>query len=171
MAARQRKMPLLCLLIRLGWQRDPDLWTVRCRDGHGRRARLRVRLTATGVSIEAPLPGPAQLDSWQVGQLRVALRDANLCFSELAGPEQHRTSFSCPDPARLLPGNPPVRQRVQLLPSPARPTVAQITHRLAMSSTPEPEYDHDLDTGRDAESVGVCCHAYVTQVVRPWGRA
>jgi len=171
MAAHQRMMPLLCLLVRLGWQRDPDLWTVRCRDGHGRRARLRVRLTATGVSIEAPSPGPAQLDPWQAGQLRVALRDADLCFGELAGPQPHRTGFSCPDPARLPPGSPPVRQRVQLLPSPARPTVAQIAHRLAMSSTPEPEDDPDLGAGRDAGSVGVCCHADVTQVVRPWGRA
>jgi hypothetical protein len=136
MAAHQRVMSLLCLLIRLGWQRDPNLWTVLCRDGHGRRACLRVRLTATGVSIEVPSPGPAHLDSWQAGQLRVALRDADLCFGELAGPEQHRIGCSCSDPARLLPGNPPARQRVRLLPPPARPTVAQIAHRLAMSSTP-----------------------------------
>ncbi|MGH3930166.1 MAG: hypothetical protein ACRDTF_09340 [Pseudonocardiaceae bacterium] len=26
------------LLVRLGWQRDRDLWTVRYRDEHGRRA-------------------------------------------------------------------------------------------------------------------------------------
>ncbi|MGH3889925.1 MAG: hypothetical protein ACRDSZ_25730 [Pseudonocardiaceae bacterium] len=149
MAAHQRMMPLLCLLVRLGWQRDPDLWTVRCRDGHGRRARLRVRLTATGVSIEAPLPGPAQLTPWQAGQLRVALRDANLCFGELAGPEPRRTDLSCPDPARLPPGSPPVRERVRLLPATARLTVAQIAHRLATSPTPEPEADpDDPDDGR-----------------------
>jgi hypothetical protein len=47
MATHQRMMPLLCLLVRLRWQRDPDLWTVRCRDRHGRRALLRVHLTAT----------------------------------------------------------------------------------------------------------------------------
>ncbi|MGH3829347.1 MAG: hypothetical protein ACRDRS_02680 [Pseudonocardiaceae bacterium] len=45
MAAHQRTMPLLRLLARLGWQHDPDLRTVRCRDGHGRRARLRVHLS------------------------------------------------------------------------------------------------------------------------------
>ena len=137
MAAHQRMMPLLRLLVRLGWQRDPDLWTVRCRDGQGRRARMRVHLTATEVSIAAPSPGPAQLTPWQAGQLRVALRDADLCFGELAGPEQRRTSFSYPNPARLPQGSPPARERVQLLPATARPTVAQITHRLAISSTPD----------------------------------
>lgn len=50
MAAHQRTMPLLRLLARSGWQHDPDLWTVRCWDGHGRRARMRVHLSPTGAS-------------------------------------------------------------------------------------------------------------------------
>lgn len=36
---RQRITPLPCLLTRLVWQRDPNLWTVRCRKRHGRRSR------------------------------------------------------------------------------------------------------------------------------------
>ncbi len=124
MAARQRMMPLLCLLVRLGWQRDPELWTVRCRDGQGRRARLSVHLTATGVSIEAPSPGPARLTLWEAGQLRVALRDADLCFGELADLEERR-SVSCPDPARPLQGS-PTRARA----SPATPR-GRSAHRRA----------------------------------------
>ena len=37
MAAHQRTTPLLHLLARLGWQHDPDLWTVRCRDRAARQ--------------------------------------------------------------------------------------------------------------------------------------
>jgi len=134
MAAHQRMMPLLCLLVRLGWQRDPDLWTVRCRDGHGRRALLRVHLTATGVSITVPSPGPAQLTPRQAGHLRAALRDAVLGYWELAGLDECRTGFSCPDLASLLQRSSPAREQVRLSPLPVRPTVAQIAHRLAMSS-------------------------------------
>lgn len=152
MAARQRMMPLLCLLVRLGWQRDPDLWTVRCRDGQGRRARLRVHLTVTGVSIEAPSPGPARLTLWQAGQLRVALRDADLCFGELAGPEERR-DFSCPDPARPLQESPPARECVRLLPAATRPTVGQIAQRLARSPVePKDDPDHADDGPRSSGS-------------------
>jgi hypothetical protein len=69
MAAHQRTMPLLCLLARLGWQRDLDLWTVRCRDGNGHRARIRVHLAPTGISLVVPSPGPVQLTIWQAGSL------------------------------------------------------------------------------------------------------
>jgi hypothetical protein len=99
MAAHQRTMPLLCLLARLGWQRDPDLWTVRRRDGNGHRARIRVHLAPSGISLTVPSPGPVQLTMWEAGQLRVVLRDAIPRFAELAGPDAFRTSFSCPEPA------------------------------------------------------------------------
>ena len=42
LASRQAR--LLALLARLGWQREPDLWTISCRDGHGRRSHLSVRV-------------------------------------------------------------------------------------------------------------------------------
>lgn len=143
MVAHRRTMPLLCLLARLGWQRDPNLWTVRCRDGDGHRARIRVHLAPTGISLAVPSPGPVQLTMWEAAQLRVALRDAIERFAELAGPEALRASFSRPEPAPPPPENSPTpRRRVQLLPPPIRPTVAQIAQRLATSLTPEPKNDH-----------------------------
>ncbi|MGH3865062.1 MAG: hypothetical protein ACRDQ4_02805 [Pseudonocardiaceae bacterium] len=147
MAAHRRTMPLLCLLVRLGWQRDPDLWTVRCRDGNGRRARIHVHLAPIGISLAVPSPGPVQLTLWEAGQLRAALRDAIQRFAELAGPDTFRASFSRPEPPPPPPGSPPTpRGRVQLLPAlppPIRPTVAQIAQRLATSLTPKPKNDHD----------------------------
>lgn len=54
-----RGTPLIRLLTRLGWQRDPDGWTVPCRDLDGRRARLLIRLAPIGITITptAPLDG------------------------------------------------------------------------------------------------------------------
>ena len=65
MAKRHRTTPLLRLLGRLGWQRDPDLWTVHCRDGHGRRAHILVHLSAAGVCLTVPDHGPLQLSLLQ----------------------------------------------------------------------------------------------------------
>ncbi|MGH3826107.1 MAG: hypothetical protein ACRDQX_02880 [Pseudonocardiaceae bacterium] len=145
MAAHPRTMPLLRLLARLGWQPDPDLWTVRCRDGHGRRARMQVYLSSTGVSLAVPSPGPVQLTMWQAGQLRAALRDAIQRFAELAGPDMARASFARPEPAPPPPGSPPPRRRrVQLLPAlppPIRPTVAHLAQRLATSPKNDPADD------------------------------
>ncbi|MGH3851196.1 MAG: hypothetical protein ACRDRT_16150, partial [Pseudonocardiaceae bacterium] len=131
----------------------PDLWTVRCRDGHGRRARMRVHLSPTGVSLAVPAPGPVQLTMWQAGQLRAALRDAILRFAELAGPDVVRASFARPEPAPPPPGSPPPRRRrVQILPSlppPIRPTVAQIAQRLAAP----PKNDHADDEAHHAPAI------------------
>ncbi|MGH3866865.1 MAG: hypothetical protein ACRDQ4_12135 [Pseudonocardiaceae bacterium] len=49
-----RGTPLIRLLARLGWQRDPDGWTVPCRDLDGRRARLLIRSRRSG----SPSPPP-----------------------------------------------------------------------------------------------------------------
>lgn len=87
MAKRHRTTPLLRLLGRLGWQRDPDLWTVHCRDGHGRRARILVHLSVAGVCLTVPDHGPLQLSVLQAGRLRAALRDAFLGLEHLAGPD------------------------------------------------------------------------------------
>jgi len=131
MAKHQRMMPLLHLLARLGWQRDPELWTVRCRDGHGHQARLLVHLTAAGICLTVSEPGPLQLNVLQTGRLRAALRDAVLSLDELAGPDGLSVSpkpsgVECPLPARP----PGVRQRVEFR-VPERPSVAQLTARLA----------------------------------------
>lgn len=94
MAKHERRTPLLRLLTRLGWQRDPDLWTIPCRDGQGHRARLWVRLTSTGVSLTASSPGPWALQPLHVGQLRRALRDALITVDGLAGPASHERAVS-----------------------------------------------------------------------------
>lgn len=131
MAKRHRTIPLLRLLGRLGWQRDPDLWTVHCRDEHGRRARILVHLSAAGVCLTVPDHGPLQLSVPQAGQLRAALRDAFLSFVRLAGTdglftmaESRRTKPATPPPVRP----PSSRERVPVR-IPARPSVAELRLR------------------------------------------
>ena len=127
MAKRHRTTPLLRLLGRLGWQRDPDLWTVHCRDGYGRRARILVHLSAAGICLTVPEHGPLQLSAWQVGQLRAALRDAFLSLARLAGPDG---LAECATPTASPPACPPSRrQRIPVL-IPARPSVSEIAARL-----------------------------------------
>jgi hypothetical protein len=128
-ANHHRTTPLLRLLGRLGWQRDPDLWTVHCRDGHGRRARILVHLSAAGVRLTVPDHGPLQLSAWQAGQLRAALRDAFLSLAQLAGPDglagSQLVTPTAPPPAAA----PSCRQRIPVL-IPARPSVSEIAARL-----------------------------------------
>lgn len=85
MSTHHRQTRLLRLLARLGWQRDPELWTIPCRDGHGHRCQLQVRLITKGVTLTASAPGPWALEPLRVGQLRAALRDALLTVDSLAG--------------------------------------------------------------------------------------
>ncbi|HYZ07107.1 MAG TPA: hypothetical protein VE709_00635 [Pseudonocardiaceae bacterium] len=130
MAKHHRMMPLLRLLVRLGWQRDPELWTVRCRDGYGRQARLLVHLAAGGIYLTVSEPGPLQLNVLQTGRLHAALHDAILSLDQLAGPgglsvSRKPSRAECPLPA-LSPG---VRQRIEYR-VPERPSVAQLTARL-----------------------------------------
>lgn len=50
---------------------------VPCRDGHGRRARIAVRvLPGRNVGVELPVPGPVSVRPLDVGRLRWALRSA-----------------------------------------------------------------------------------------------
>lgn len=131
MAKRHRITPLLCLLGRLGWQRDPDLWTVHCRDEHGRRARILVHLSPAGVCLTVPYHGPLQLSLLQAGQLRSALRDAFISLERLAGPDglsamatSQRTTPATPSPVRPSSS----RERVPIR-IPARPSVAELRLR------------------------------------------
>lgn len=129
MARHQRTTPLLRLLVRLGWQRDPDLWTVRCRDQHGRRAQVQVHLTARGIRIATSSPDPLDLTPGEAGWLRAALRDGLLSLGELAGPDGPRGSAHVPWDTPL-PAPPGPRQRIRLH-RPRRPSVADIAARLA----------------------------------------
>jgi hypothetical protein len=139
-ARHQRRTPLLQLLIRLGWQRDPELWTVRCRDRYGRRAQLQVHLTEIGVGVTSSSPETVELTPTEAGRLRIALRDGVLNCGELAGPDGFR------DPARSSRRTPPpqrpasTRELVRIH-RPPRPTVAEITARLARPHTPDPGDD------------------------------
>ncbi|MGH3906909.1 MAG: hypothetical protein ACRDTE_22415 [Pseudonocardiaceae bacterium] len=72
----RRRTPLIRLLARLGWQRDPDLWTVPCRDPHGRRATLLIQLSPFGITPAATAQGPRYLTGLEVGRLRGAACDA-----------------------------------------------------------------------------------------------
>jgi hypothetical protein len=145
MTRHHRRMPLVSLLARLGWQRDPDLWTIPCRDEHGRRTRVLVHLTAAGVSITTPAAGALQLTPLQLGRLRAALRDAALSFDRLSGAERPSTpaASSRAQTTWSSPARPPVPPRRVLARTAARPSVAEIAARLTVSALSELEDDHD----------------------------
>jgi hypothetical protein len=131
-AKHQRRTLLIRLLARLGWQRDPGLWAVRCRDQQGRRARLLLTVTSAGVAIVSSSPELVELTPLEVGRLRAALRDALLSFARLSGPETVRVSAGTrrSEPSSP-PASPPVpRQRIHL-DRLIRPSVAEIATRLA----------------------------------------
>ncbi|HVK19986.1 MAG TPA: hypothetical protein VM677_01355 [Actinokineospora sp.] len=80
-----RRLPLIALLSRLRWQRDADLWTVRCSDDQGRHAQVRVEIRALGVVLVPSRPGALTFTPLAVGRLRAALRDAVVAHAVLAG--------------------------------------------------------------------------------------
>jgi len=140
-AKHHRTTPLLRLLGRLGWQRDPELWTVHCRDGHGHRARILVHFSAAGVCLTVPDHSPLQLSALQGGQLRAAVRDAFLSVERLVGPDglpamakSQRTKSQRTKSQRTKPATPPLgrppssRKRVPVR-IPARPSVAELRLR------------------------------------------
>lgn len=142
MGNHQRATPLLRLLARLGWQRDADLWNVRCCDGRGRRARLCIHLTAAGVTLTPSSPGPWALTPLEAGHLRGAVRDALLSLDRLAsaarsGARRRSTEVGPPLPAVI----PVPRQRVSLAPL-TRPSVAEIVSRVVAPATSSSEVNH-----------------------------
>ncbi len=82
---RGRSVPLVVLLARLTWQRDPEVWTVHCRDGRGRRTTLRIGLTTTGIAITGTGSGPWRVTMLESGRLRGAVREALLMLNPGAG--------------------------------------------------------------------------------------
>lgn len=86
-----RRTPLIALLGRLRWQRDPELWTVPCRDEHGRKAVLSVEIHTSGVVIRASTPGAVALPPLMIGRLRAALRDAVVAHAVLSGDQRSST--------------------------------------------------------------------------------
>ncbi|HVK26552.1 MAG TPA: hypothetical protein VM677_34825 [Actinokineospora sp.] len=79
------RLPLITLLSRLRWQRDPTLWTVRCRDHQGRNTVVRVHIRAEGVVLDPSRTGALTFTPPAVGRLRAALRDAVVAHAVLAG--------------------------------------------------------------------------------------
>lgn len=75
---RGRSTSLASLLAWLGNRRDQHLWTVRCRDGWGQRARLLISPTRNGITITSTALGPWQLTLLEFDRLRDVLRDARL---------------------------------------------------------------------------------------------
>jgi hypothetical protein len=128
MCQRHRRVPLLSILGRLGWARDPDAWTTACRDGRGRRSTVVVRLGYGFVTMEGPSLGLVYLTPLQVGRLRGALRDAGLDLDLFGGPglPQRPPPAACPDEVSI-----PAQTRCETsLRPPARPTVADLVARL-----------------------------------------
>lgn len=127
MSRHRRQVRLLAILARLGWQRDPDLWTIPCLDGHGRRAHLSVRVGLGWVKLDCPAPGPLYLNAFHALRLRLAMREVVLDLELFSGAEPPvRPVRPRPDPQV-----PARRQLVVFHRPPPRPTVADITARLA----------------------------------------
>lgn len=115
----QRRTPVIRLLARLGWRRDPDKWTVQCRDGRGKRVFLDIRLADTGITVATSSPGPWVLSPLQAGRLRGAVRDALLSFDCLAGgahSAERTTPRAVPPPSHRPVAVSGERQRVRLAP-------------------------------------------------------
>lgn len=104
----RRSTPLIQLLARLGWQRDPATWTVPCRDLDGHRTHLLIRLSPSGITITTGATGPLRLDAWQVEQLRAAARDAihtfGLARSRLSGAVDARVTEADRRRGQVVPG-------------------------------------------------------------------
>ncbi|MFN2495722.1 MAG: hypothetical protein ABR608_07425 [Pseudonocardiaceae bacterium] len=134
----RRSTPLVRLLAQLGWQRDPDVWTVPCRDVDGRRARLLIRLSPAGITITTTATGPLRLTMRQVGDLRVATHDAMNTFGLLAGPDRDESPRNaCRDEVPTTPLDCPAAQReVVHFEQPQRPTVRELRARLGTASAP-----------------------------------
>jgi hypothetical protein len=90
---RHRTLPVIRLLARLAWQRDPQRWTVVCRDGRGRRATLRISLAGTGAVVAPSSAGPFTLTPLQVGRLRGALRDVVVTHGQLTADQPGANGF------------------------------------------------------------------------------
>lgn len=76
------------LLVRLNFRPPTGLWNIPCRDHHGHRAHVLVRLTLNTVEIHTPPGNKASLTPLQVGQFPAALRDAVIHHATLATPKQ-----------------------------------------------------------------------------------
>lgn len=137
MSGHRRQVRLLAILARLGWQRDPDLWTIPCLDGHGRRAHLPVRVGLGWVRLDCPAPGPLYLNPFHALRLRVVVREVADNLALLGGAE----SPERPEPTPHDPGVPPRRELVVFRRPPRRPTVADIAARLADPADQEAECD------------------------------
>ena len=136
MSRHRRQVRFLAILARLGWQRDPDLWTIPCLDGHGRRSHLSVRVGLGWVRLDCPAPGPLYLNPFHALRLRFAVREVvgDLALFGDAGPPERPAP---PEPTPNDPGVPPQRrQLVVFRRPPPRPTVADIAARLAGPATP-----------------------------------
>lgn len=89
--SRSRPISLISLLSRLGWQKDPALWTVPCRDQRGKKALLWLEIRPSGVAIRASTSEPVVLPPLMVGRLRAALRDAAVAQIVLSSDQQSST--------------------------------------------------------------------------------
>jgi hypothetical protein len=135
MSRHRRQIRLLAILARVGWQRDPDLWTILCLDGHGRRAHLSVRVGLGWVRLDCPAPGPLYLNPFHALRLRVAVGEA-VGDLDLVGRAESPERPARPEPTPNDPGGPSRRQLVVFHRPPRRPTVADIAARLADPAAP-----------------------------------
>jgi hypothetical protein len=139
MSRHQASVPLLSILLRLGWLRDSNTSTTRCLPGRRRNSTPEVRPGYGCVTLEAPSIGLVYLSPLRVGRLRAALKDAVLDLDRLSGDDAFEgRSRGIPTPPRET-GSPPRRPVLTLhefrpatavdVIQRARPDAVQARHR------------------------------------------
>lgn len=152
----QRRTPVIRLLARLGWQRDPDQWTVQCRDERGEGAFLDIHLADTGITLAASSPGPWVLSPLDAGRLRGAVRDALLSFDCLAGgahSAEQTTPRAVQPSSRRSVAVSGERQRVRLAPN-VRPSMSIPEPLSPETPTTCREVSHGQGTDNHARRAG-----------------
>lgn len=108
-----------------------------CRDLDGRRARLLIGLSPSGITITTTGMGPLCLTALQVGRLRAAARDAIHTFGLLADPDHlasPQRAWRTEAPTAPL-DCPPAQREVVHFGRVPRPTVRELRARIEAHGT------------------------------------
>jgi hypothetical protein len=133
MSCRHRRVPLLSILARLKWRRDPNSWTTGCWNGWGQRSTVQVTLAYGFVTLEGPSFELIYLSPLQIGHLRGVLKAAVLDLDLFGG--QELSNHDVPARPEVVSVHPRARRPVFLsVPKPL--TVGDLQARLAAPAQP-----------------------------------
>lgn len=153
MSCRHRRTPLLSILARLKWRRDPNSWTTRCWNGQGRRSTLQVTLAYGFVALEGPSFELIYLSPLQIGRLRGVLKAAVLDLDLFGG--QELPDHQVPVRPEVVSIHPRARRSVFLsVPKPL--TVGDLQARLAAPAQSEAAVDAPEESEETVLGIPLC---------------